>query len=441
MKNLILLLLFSGMLLNTASAQWEVKYPDSTSTSSSNLKVIRFHDDSLGLAMGSNSGILRSTDQGENWEKINIDYLVRFEDMQFINADTIVSVGVYQEENGDNLESKFIRSTDGGLSWDSIGTIYDKQLSALHFFNASSGLVCGSRGIYKTNDNGISWDTVYSVYQEGYSIGVVENISFINDQTGFACMYGAASLPVPLIDNLILKTIDAGQSWTTLANLEDRSYSIEFYDDSVGYISHEHALSKTENGGINWTEVISEVGGYGQIYTDIHFRNDSTTFFAGAPTIIIGDDQGDIGFTFLKTTNGASNWNIIDTLRIGLASVDFITDSIGFITSGGYILKTTTCGGPVIGIPSGGPPSSLNKLNNEIDLSVYPNPTDNLIHIDLKNNMGKSVTIYNTLGQKLKHLAFNGSTFSFSAKDFPKGNYWLLVETETGYIVRQFMKT
>lgn len=439
MKKICLLSLILIAILNHVSAQWEVNYIDSTSYS--NLNVIRFYDNSLGLAMGSKSNIIRTTDQGENWQSINIDVKIRFADMQFINADTILAVGHYSEINGDNFQSKFMRSFDSGLTWDSINVFDEKQMEALHFFDAAHGLISGSRGIYKTNDGGFSWDTVYSVYQEGYLIGNVDNISFINDQTGFACMYGAASLPTPFIDNLILKTTDAGQTWTAVANLEHWSYSIEFYNDSIGYLSQANSLLKTEDGGVTWNEIISDVGGYEQIYFDIQCLNDSTAFFVGRPTVVSGDgSQGDLGFTFLKTTNGASNWDISDTLTFPLQSVYFINDSIGFMTGGNYIFKTNTCGGSIIGLPEADSTSSLKNLDPDIDLLVYPNPTSDFLHIKLLNTTGKSLIIYNHLGQLITHFTVTGSKLSFSTKNLSTGNYWLKIETDTGSIIRPFIK-
>ena len=77
-------------------------------------------------------------------------------------------------------------------------------------------------------------------------------------------------------------------------------------------------------------------------------------------------------------------------------------------------------------------PNSIYDIENINSVRVYPNPSHHQIHIDLKNNMGKSILkLYNVTGQQISEAAlFNG----LSTLDLPSvsGVYYLEVFTQQG---------
>ena len=82
-------------------------------------------------------------------------------------------------------------------------------------------------------------------------------------------------------------------------------------------------------------------------------------------------------------------------------------------------------------------PSSVVNEVSLIEMSLYPNPTKELLTIQLQegNHLDKAV-LYNTLGQSLKTF----TTTSIALTDFAAGTYFLSVMTSWGEITKQIIK-
>ncbi len=85
------------------------------------------------------------------------------------------------------------------------------------------------------------------------------------------------------------------------------------------------------------------------------------------------------------------------------------------------------------------PASQLNleETTNQTGFSVYPNPTNNIVNIDLYGTSGENyeIAIFNALGQKVADI-FNGelleglSHFTYSMDNLPKGVYYVRISGE-----------
>ncbi len=92
----------------------------------------------------------------------------------------------------------------------------------------------------------------------------------------------------------------------------------------------------------------------------------------------------------------------------------------------------------------------LDELDNcfwEIDginLSVFPNPVNDELNIDLKSNnfMASSVYIYNSLGQPIYHQQFNFSSghLKINSSDWSNGLYTVVINTGKNIYSQQFIK-
>ena len=79
--------------------------------------------------------------------------------------------------------------------------------------------------------------------------------------------------------------------------------------------------------------------------------------------------------------------------------------------------------------------------NSTSDLSVYPNPTANMVNINLANNKEiANVTITNILGKVVKTTTMNGETTQLSVKDLIDGVYFVSIETTNKVITKSLVK-
>jgi photosystem II stability/assembly factor-like uncharacterized protein len=107
----------------------------------------------------------------------------------------------------------------------------------------------------------------------------LRDVQFISPTTGFICGDAGA----------FLSTTNSGVNWTLrqsgLGNLTD----LQFLSGTIGFVSGDSGISKTTNGGNNWTRIYSGIDG-----AYIHFVDQNTGY--------------KITYSFSKTTNGGANW-------------------------------------------------------------------------------------------------------------------------------------
>ena len=198
-----------------------------------NLLGVLFLDNFNGFICGESGLLLKSTDGGFNWDKININYTKDF----------------YRLSNSG--AKVFLLGESGGLfvlsstkqEWEKINVGVSETLFNIYFIDDNVGIIVGANGIIlKTNDSGLTWDKINS--------GVKKNlfsIAFSDKTTGFIVGW----------DGIILKTEDGGENWRRVKT-EFNSYfrDIVFVNEFLGFVvGGEGKILRTENGGRKWEDI------------------------------------------------------------------------------------------------------------------------------------------------------------------------------------------
>ena len=132
----------------------------------------------------------------------------------------------------------------------------------------------------------------------------------------------------------IIKSTDGGNSWRNIPNNYGNSTlkTVQFTNDSVGYVTGAGGIMKTEDQGESWYPLQFPIDPYfGTTYYDMHFFNEDTGIFVGSYGHILSTTDG--GRSFKDTTIGDDPF----------FSIDFVNDSTGLIVGRG-IYKTTNGG-------------------------------------------------------------------------------------------------
>lgn len=250
---------------------------------------------------------------------------VIFSSLFFINSASGYAVGSAIDDEGLYLNGLICKTTDEGLTWKVISPDTLADLTTVFFTDTLTGYAAGTNSIIKTINGGEDWFTIF------YNPQIhIHSICFPDKNTGFAVgLFGE-----------ILKTINAGESWEYLeSGTRCHLISVCFTDNltgySVGFWNQDPDLYgimiKTMNGGMTWDSIPLPAG-----YTpsSITFTRSSVGYISG-------------GNSVLKTTDEGRNWDIIYSYPGGsLNTASFIKNSPSGIVVGqnGVIFKTVDAG-------------------------------------------------------------------------------------------------
>lgn len=175
-----------------------------------------FFDNTNVIAVGSDGGIAKSTDGGENWTYGPFTYINNtgnwtkgiFNDVHYPAANTAYAVG-----NGGLMA----KTTDAGSTWSFVQTplfANGKNINTCWFFDANRGYIGGEYNtpdsipkLYYTNNGGATWDSIAAPASVGKTV-----VGYINNP------------------NL------APEQWD-LSNKGKTIYRIEFINENLGYIT------------------------------------------------------------------------------------------------------------------------------------------------------------------------------------------------------------
>jgi len=168
-----------------------------------------------------------------------------------------------------------VRTYDGGETWTTImeGSQWPilRLANRIQFLSAQVGFwmhsnasnLGGSCSILKTTDGGNTWNSI------NQGIGFINGsyFYFLDENNGYLCQ-----------QNVLMHTVDGGGTWLSVPNTPQFS-QIKFLTPMLGF-GIGYSLSKTEDGGISWTEL--------PVYKPIYQYMTTMTFQALNPVLVAG---------------------------------------------------------------------------------------------------------------------------------------------------------
>lgn len=203
--------------------------------------------------------------------------------------------------------------------------------------------------ILKTTDGGQTWNP-YEIDSTMYTI--LHEVEFVDANTGYisgGTAYGNW--------NIFLKTINGGQTWQNvntsfLGNASLSINEVSFVTDEIGFIArnNENKIFRTTNGGTSFTMLnLPQIqNGFSSFINEVKF----TSPYIGFVSRILTSDYINSTNEILKTTDGGTTWNIVNTANFQNINVwekkdkiQFVNNLQGFAIVGTGVLKTTQDGG------------------------------------------------------------------------------------------------
>lgn len=262
--------------------------------------------------------VWRTKTEGKTWEKISD--LERSNQRDFL---LVLKLFFSDEKHGWLFTNSSIwRTEDGGYSWEkSFKDGNRKELVTATFIGNNTGFVMTKEGfVHKTNDGGKTWNPLerhFSNLQE-YALYWLVTIDFIDESTGWI-----------LAANTLYRTNDGGNSWSelTLPSRDTEFYSMNFLDINEGWLVGrfytENADSimgkvwRTFDGGQTWQEVslVDSAGNhFPQPNRETYPWGNDTAADMSFEDIQFADKQHGwlVGFNNVyRTDDGGKTWRIV----------------------------------------------------------------------------------------------------------------------------------
>jgi photosystem II stability/assembly factor-like uncharacterized protein len=227
--------------------------------------------------------IAKTIDGGNSWNVIpvvmDVGNATVIRSIYGLNKDTIYAT--YSTVSGQGV----CFSKDGGESWSNLSSFCQRiGFTGILFKNSQTGFVCGGGDILKTINGGSSWSTVFD--HDG--IGGIGDLFFTSKNIGYGYgSYFSGGAPI----GTLVRTEDAGDSWTKISSLTEATNCVQFINDTVGYaFTYQNNIFKTINGGISWKLIsnVSNIGG--AIYYAAAVSGPEKYFSTGSSIFKTSDD-------------------------------------------------------------------------------------------------------------------------------------------------------
>jgi photosystem II stability/assembly factor-like uncharacterized protein len=226
------------------------------------LHAVAFATDQVGVAVGKNRTILRTTDGGQTWTRVLGPAKQRGEFTAVLFADAKTGWVRHQ------FTQEVHKTTDGGATWEYVktpgeGTVYGPSGFATHaaagdtYFWQNSGGAFGGNKLYRTTDAGRTWTPLWESDTKLGGGGV--SLAFPDATHGWMASIGKG---IPH-EFYVARSADGGKTWTAQQIKErvDGNYmKVSAVDRNRAWFAshfsnHVHA---TADGGQTW--VAHELG-------------------------------------------------------------------------------------------------------------------------------------------------------------------------------------
>ena len=350
------------------------------------------------------------------------------------------------DENNPITCGTLYATTDFGSNWFVANaglTLNGYYVNALATDQSNAMFIATNGGVFSSYSGGQNWDPK--------NTGITDNNVNAIAANGFDLYAGTQN-------NGVFKSIDNANNWTNI-NTGLPSTTINVLSTNIGFIyaGTNMGMYLSADSGATWNAINS-----GLLANSI-----IKAIASSANNIYVGTDQGKI---YMSSNNG-SNWNNISNglTCTGINAIIINANKIFAATNGGgvflsvnngsswmsinngltnstYTNSLAICGNYIYAAAYGGvwkrnlaQLTGIDEYNYNTEINIYPNPASKYLTIETNANYKQSLEIVNMLGQSM-HTYYIYSKATIDISTFPKGIYFIKLNTEKGIIIKKFVK-
>lgn len=424
---------------NTKAQNWEFVGLDSMVIYGLEVKGDTIWAGTRDFSINDNSGLYKSIDQGQTWEKL--DSSLGNKTVTLFSIDKNNSSKIYVIK-GYNDAGYFYKTHNDGLSWDSIGTPGYAQIKDFIISPIDPNeyyVITHSHGFpwpvvdlfYKSTDSGNIWEYKCCQSMPIYGLLLTFAIDHSNPDKLFISGYSNYEF--------FKGSTDRGDSWQDLSYPTLSKVFVDNFLPNRIYLFGYQQNIFSNDGGVTWHNMGGE---YSLDAVFISYYQDEMTSVLYALT-----DEGvyysNNELLFWRLISGSENLPVIQPINYS-STIRNISTNNNFIYTGSAsgIYRTDF----VTEVNE----QSYHEQPTELYLAQnYPNPfnTSTKIEFSLPNKSIIQLNVFNLLGQKVAELA-NGNydagnySFLFNAGNLPSGVYFyqLIADNFNKMKKMQFLK-
>lgn len=221
----------SGVLIKSSDngTNWELI----KTNTKDNFKKIRFNTLGKGFIITDNGSLLYSENEGNNWNKMKISNN-SLNDIDISGEHIFIS--------GDN--GTLLISENSGNNWSNFSLSINQNITSAKFINNSNGIFISSSGyLYRTSNIGLNWQNINFDAKDIYKLQILNDTNII----GFGKQ------------GKIIKSTNYGYNWQKLQNVFDYDITSSCVIDNIIFLTCSNGkIFFSKNMGENWYESITK---------------------------------------------------------------------------------------------------------------------------------------------------------------------------------------
>lgn len=413
--------ILTGLLLLIVSASQAQNWIQVVSGTTKKLNTIDFPSATVGYIGGNDSILLKTSDGGKTWNKLNYSGVTFYPNgehiinLDFINENIgFMAVGPY---NGS------YKTIDGGNTWTAIPNLITCFNHGIFFFDENNGFIGGSgcfQGELMNRLSSGTWGAANINSNSFLADNYIVDIDFLNANVGLAASKSG----------YVFRTIDGGQNWDTISASITKNplTSVLFVNSNLVYAGYSavntgFGLYFSTDGGLTWQEDMNSATFLYPDFNSLHKSEDGMVYSGGYTQSMTN------GVIFNSPGDG-STWNF-SLLDFQINAISSHSDSVVFgVGENGYIVVNKD-------LLSLG--ASINEYNSN-DFKLFPNPVTselNIVHKDGFINENGQIAIFSMTGELVFSEKFSPK---INLKELSNGVYMVQVITEKGIVTERIVK-
>ncbi len=412
---LILLVVFSTNILFSQPNWHKVDYNELTQANA----LFEFNDTLIIFDWAGSKAFLHYLYKKDHWSKKEIQTDRVIEMVYFVNS--TVGYGI-SGGSGDNPEQIY-RTTNGGDSWQALykfpkhidGPFFRRE--CIKFFENGTGYIVGQSTfeLYKTTDGGISFSKLADLKNPTYSI------NFLNDSYGWIGGNGFNAFCNDFNNRYVLKLTNGNNLQCQKIPPEYTVNSTSSLNQNLSWFNRQYELLKTTDGGNSFIQINipdSCKAGWGKISV----INEEILWFSS-------------GNRILSTLEASKNknplkWSVYEFKDI-LKIYDFQIINNG---SEGWAISSQN----IYHYPDECIVSVFNQLPSKKMIVISPNPTGDRLKLLISDFVNNSpLSIFNLYGQKVYDGVMNMPEKEIDVSTFAPGVYFVVVGEQRQMFIKQ----